>query len=123
MLTYVLGAITLCVFVGLTTWRAKIHIKRRMERQLGRKVDDSELTSITGWMKAHDRADAMLARRPYNVNYNVKAHDRRIQYIQEIQNRRRPEDGMSVSEPEPAQTPDARKNYTPVNGNHYGGSV
>ncbi|MCC6744629.1 MAG: hypothetical protein IT175_12290 [Acidobacteria bacterium] len=69
MLKFVFGAIALCVFAGVTTWIAKIQIKRRMELQLGRKVDDSELTSITGWMKAHDRQNT-------EINSWTKEHDR-----------------------------------------------
>lgn len=63
MLKFVFGSIALCVFVGVTTWIAKRQIKRQMELKLGRKVDDGELTSITGWMKAHDTADEEINRR------------------------------------------------------------
>jgi hypothetical protein len=37
---------------GFLLWVRKIILKRRMEKGLGRKVKDSELTSITGWMEA-----------------------------------------------------------------------
>jgi hypothetical protein len=37
---------------GFLLWVRKMILKRRMERGLGRKVKDSELTSITGWMEA-----------------------------------------------------------------------
>ena len=50
-------ALVACAFVGVTTWIAKLQIKRQMESKLGRKVDDAELTSITGWMKAHEKAE------------------------------------------------------------------
>jgi hypothetical protein len=37
---------------GFLLWVRKIVLKRRMEKGLGRKVKDSELTSITEWMEA-----------------------------------------------------------------------
>ena len=45
--------------VSLFLFLHKLVYKRRMERSLGRKVDDRELTSLTAWMdaKADGRAD------------------------------------------------------------------
>ncbi|MEA2174072.1 MAG: hypothetical protein QOD00_1664 [Blastocatellia bacterium] len=44
---------------GFLLWVRKMVLKRRMEQGPGRKVKDSELTSITGWMEAvpHDKAE------------------------------------------------------------------
>jgi hypothetical protein len=44
----------LVVVVTLTTWLIKIFNKNRLARRLGRKVKDSELTSINAWMNAVD---------------------------------------------------------------------
>jgi hypothetical protein len=40
------GAVTLYLFIH------KLVYKKRMQRRLGRKVEDRELTSITSWMEA-----------------------------------------------------------------------
>jgi hypothetical protein len=40
------------VFSGFGLWLRKLVLKRRLERGLGRKVQDYELTSITEWMEA-----------------------------------------------------------------------
>jgi hypothetical protein len=45
--------ILLAVIVGtsISAWVLKIRLKKKMERGLGRKVDESEMTSISSWMK------------------------------------------------------------------------
>jgi hypothetical protein len=48
---------TIAVFItlligGIGMWLRKRYLKRVMERGLGRKVEDRELTSISGWMDA-----------------------------------------------------------------------
>lgn len=50
--------ILLIVIIGssISAWVLKMRLKRKMERGLGRKVDDSELTSISAWMKVPDKA-------------------------------------------------------------------
>jgi hypothetical protein len=40
--------------VGFVSWLIKINSKNRLEKGLGRKVKDSELTSINAWMNAAD---------------------------------------------------------------------
>ena len=50
------------IFMALVSLFLLVHklvYKRRMERSLGRKVDDRELTSLTAWMdaKADEKAD------------------------------------------------------------------
>ena len=40
----------------VTSWKLKRRVKERMEQGLGRQVDDSELTSITEWMRIPDQA-------------------------------------------------------------------
>lgn len=47
MLVYVL---IFMVLVSLFLFVHKLVYKRRMERSLGRKVSDRELTSLTSWM-------------------------------------------------------------------------
>jgi hypothetical protein len=37
---------------GIATWITTVVARRRMRRALGRRVTDSELTSISSWMKA-----------------------------------------------------------------------
>ena len=44
-------ALVVITVSGISTWLLKMKLKKRMERGLGRKVDDSELTSINAWMK------------------------------------------------------------------------
>ncbi len=39
-------------FTGLILWLRKLVLKRRLERGLGREVEDRELLSITEWMEA-----------------------------------------------------------------------
>ena len=46
----------LILSLAVTSWRMKRRLKRRMERGLGRQVDDNELTSITAWMRIPDQA-------------------------------------------------------------------
>ena len=40
------------IISGVIGWTAKLILKRRMERGLGRKVEERELTSISTWMEA-----------------------------------------------------------------------
>jgi flagellar biogenesis protein FliO len=44
--------IALLLILGLIYWLRKLILKKRLERGLGRDVEDRELTSITSWMKA-----------------------------------------------------------------------
>lgn len=39
------------IFTAISSWVLKIKMRRRMERGLGRKVADRELTSINAWMQ------------------------------------------------------------------------
>lgn len=43
------------VLLGIAGWISKIIWKKRLQRVLGRKVSDHELTSITTWMQATPR--------------------------------------------------------------------
>jgi SNF family Na+-dependent transporter len=49
----ILLVITAAAIAG---WQLKRAMKRRMERGLGREVEDSELTSIATWMKIPEEA-------------------------------------------------------------------
>lgn len=51
----VAGAL-LVLSLSIAGWRLKRRLKERMERGLGREVDDVELTSITAWMRIPDQA-------------------------------------------------------------------
>jgi hypothetical protein len=42
---------------GFALWVRKLVLKRRLEKGLGRKVQDSELLSITEWMEATTAED------------------------------------------------------------------
>jgi hypothetical protein len=48
------GLFILVAVVTLISWLIKIYNKNRLEKGLGRKVKDSELTSINAWMNAAD---------------------------------------------------------------------
>ncbi len=54
MLLYLLIFMAL---VSLFLFVHKVIYKRRMERTLGRKVNDRELTSLTSWMEAADEKE------------------------------------------------------------------
>lgn len=43
------------VLIALLSWVVKIIYRKRLERGLGRRVKDNELTSITAWMDAEPR--------------------------------------------------------------------
>jgi len=47
----------LAVVVGtsISAWILKIKLKKKMERGLGRKVNENELMSISSWMKVPDK--------------------------------------------------------------------
>lgn len=51
-----LVAALLILSLSIASWRLKRRLKERMERGLGREVDDIELTSITAWMRIPDQA-------------------------------------------------------------------
>lgn len=51
------------VLVSLALFVHKVVYKRRMERTLGRKVSDRELTSLTSWME-EPAADENAGKRP-----------------------------------------------------------
>lgn len=44
--------VAIALMFGVVGWITKIVWKRRLQRALGRKVSDYELTSISTWMKA-----------------------------------------------------------------------
>jgi hypothetical protein len=48
--------VLLILSLTIAGWRLKRRLKERMERGLGREVDDVELTSITAWMRIPDQA-------------------------------------------------------------------
>ena len=50
----VLRFAAIVIVTSIAAWVLKVRLKRRMEKGLGRKVDDSELTSISTWMKVPD---------------------------------------------------------------------
>ena len=43
--------VVVVVGVIVSSWLLKIKLRQKMEKGLGRKVADAELTSITAWMK------------------------------------------------------------------------
>lgn len=47
--------------VGILSWIIKMIYKTRLERGLGRKVEDHELTSLTAWMDAEKTPGASSA--------------------------------------------------------------
>jgi len=51
-LAYLLGTLIVFVIGGVGMWLRKRYLKKVMEKGLGRKVEDRELTSISEWMDA-----------------------------------------------------------------------
>jgi hypothetical protein len=49
---YIFGAAIVIALGGVGMWLRKIYLKKIMEKGLGRKVEDRELTSISEWMDA-----------------------------------------------------------------------
>jgi hypothetical protein len=63
--TYVISFFIILVISGISMWIRKRYLKKVMEKGLGRKVEDRELTSITEWMEAiPDEASNNHPRRP-----------------------------------------------------------
>lgn len=62
------GLILILYAIGtsIATWIATSVVRRRMRRALGRRVSDSELTSISAWMKAVDNEERTEQSRPIN---------------------------------------------------------
>jgi hypothetical protein len=51
-LAYILGTLIVLAISGFGMWLRKRYLKKVMEKGLGRKVEDRELTSISEWMEA-----------------------------------------------------------------------
>jgi hypothetical protein len=49
---YILAFFIIVAITGIGMWLRKRYLKKVMEKGLGRKVEDSELTSISEWMEA-----------------------------------------------------------------------
>ena len=49
---YLISTAIVFVIGGIGMWIRKRYLKRVMEKGLGRKVEDRELTSISEWMEA-----------------------------------------------------------------------
>ena len=58
---YILSTLIVLVIGGIGMWLRKRHLKKVMEKGLGRKVEDRELTSISEWM------DALPDERPHTL--------------------------------------------------------
>ena len=50
------ASLLLILSLSVAGWRLKRGLKKRMERGLGREVEDYELTSITTWMRIPEQA-------------------------------------------------------------------
>ena len=50
--TYLIAFFITLLIGGIGMWIRKRYLKKLMERGLGRKVEDRELTSISEWMEA-----------------------------------------------------------------------
>lgn len=51
-LTYILATAIVFAIGGLSMWLRKRYLKKVMEKGLGHKVEDRDLTSISEWMDA-----------------------------------------------------------------------
>ena len=62
------GLILILYAIGTTiaTWIATFVVRPRMRRALGRRATDSELTSISAWMKAVDNEERTEQSRSIN---------------------------------------------------------
>ena len=66
-------AIVLILSLAVSGWRLKKGLKRRMRQGLGREVDDSELTSITTWIRIPEEATkAAKEAEKYNFDRNKR---------------------------------------------------
>jgi hypothetical protein len=61
---YILSTAIVLAFGGLGMWLRKRYLKKVMEKGLGRKVEDRELTSISEWMDALPDERPQTPRRP-----------------------------------------------------------
>ncbi len=61
---YVLSTLSVFVIGGIGMWLRKLYLKKVMEKGLGRKVEDRELTSISEWMDALPDERPHTPRRP-----------------------------------------------------------
>jgi hypothetical protein len=61
---YILSAAIIFVISGVGMWLRKRYLKKVMEKGLGRKVEDRELTSISEWMDALPDERPQGPRRP-----------------------------------------------------------
>ena len=52
METSLISVLIVLVLGGISMWLRKRYLKRVMEKGLGRKVEDRDLTSISEWMEA-----------------------------------------------------------------------
>ena len=50
--TYLISVFIVFVIGGISMWIRKRYLKKVMEKGLGRKVEDRELTSISEWIDA-----------------------------------------------------------------------
>jgi hypothetical protein len=50
--TYLINVFIVLVIGGLSMWLRKRYLRKVMEKGLGRKVEDRDLTSISEWMEA-----------------------------------------------------------------------
>lgn len=49
------GFVVVLLISALGGWWATRSLKKKLAKSLGRKVDDSDVTSISAWMKADDK--------------------------------------------------------------------
>ena len=61
----------IALVVAISSWILKVKLQRRMKRALGRKVDDSELTSINRWIEVEENE---ARRRAYTTYTSDNAH-------------------------------------------------
>lgn len=57
-------ALTIIAFTTISGWIVAFQMRRRMKRTLGRKVTDTELVSLTTWMKVADQEERDQQNRP-----------------------------------------------------------
>ncbi len=64
--TYLIGFAIILALGGISMWLRKRYLKKVMEKGLGRKVEDRDLTSINEWMEAlPDEQSKNRPRKPF----------------------------------------------------------
>lgn len=62
---YIISFFIIIAITGIGMWFRKRYLKKVMEKGLGRKVEDEDLTSISKWMEATPGEPENKPRKPF----------------------------------------------------------